>query len=206
MAKIATHFVTKIYRDELAGAGHRRLLAELATSCAMIREGDGAGQAWARENNYPGYTSYASLNDLTVRDPAFADLEKLLDGHVAAFAKELELDLGGRCLALDSIWINVLPRGGYHTSHIHPHSVISGTLYVAVPEGAGAIKFEDPRTPLMMAAPPRRAKASAEARTFVSVAPKPGTLLLWESFLRHEVPQNEARSERVSVSFNYRWG
>lgn len=205
MAKIASHFVTKIYRDELSGARERRLLSELETSCAMIHDGDVAGQAWAIQNKYPGYTSYASLNDLTERDPAFADLETVLDAHVAAFAKELEFDLGGRRLALDTIWINVLPKGGFHTSHIHPHSVISGTLYVSVPEGAGAIKFEDPRSALMMAAPPRKAKASNEARTFVSVAPKPGTLLLWESFLRHEVPVNEARTERVSVSFNYRW-
>ena len=44
------------------------------------------------------------------------------------------------------LWINILPTGGgAHTSHLHPHSVISGTTYVTMPEGASAIKFEDPR-------------------------------------------------------------
>ena len=33
-----------------------------------------------------------------------------------------------------------------------------------------------------------------------------GTVLLWESFLRHEVPVNRSADERISVSFNYRWG
>ncbi len=105
----------------------------------------------------------------------------------------------------DSLWINVLDPGGFHTAHIHPHSAVSGTLYVAIPKGASAIRFEDPRLPQMMSAPPRRPRAREENRTFLSFEPKPGTLLLWESYLRHEVPVN-ARGERISVSFNYRWG
>lgn len=206
MGKIATYFATRIYRDELGPATGRRLIAELERSARTIAVADGAGQAWCEANAYPGYTSYASLTDLTERDPVFADLEAVLDTHVAAFAKELDLDLAGRKLALDSIWINVLVPGGYHTSHIHPHSVVSGTLYVEVPKGAGAIKFEDPRLAFMMAAPPRKGRASLDNRTFVTIEPKPGTLLLWESYLRHEVPVNNAKSERISISFNYRWG
>jgi uncharacterized protein (TIGR02466 family) len=205
MPRIETLFVTKLYREELGTGATRRLVGDLETAAYTLARDDRAGQSWCRTNDYPGYTSYASLNDLTARDPAFADLELILDHHTAAFAKDLDLDLGGRSLALDSIWVNVLQPGGFHTSHIHPHSVISGTLYVTVPKGASAIKFEDPRLPLMMAAPPRKPKARVENRTFVIADPKPGTLLLWESFVRHEVPINHAKSERVSISFNYRW-
>lgn len=206
MARISTHFVTKIYREELSGATARRLLADLETSAYAIAHDDAAGQDWCARNAYPGYTSYASLNDLTRRDPAFADLERVLDREVAQFARDLDFDLAGRALTLDSIWINVLSPGGYHTSHIHPHSAVSGTLYLAVPKGSGAIKFEDPRLALMMAAPPRRLRASPQSRAFVTIEPKAGTLLLWESFLRHEVPANRADAERISISFNYRWG
>ena len=84
--------------------------------------------------------------------------------------------------------------------------MISGTTYVTMPKGASAIKFEDPRLPMMMAAPPRKAKARDENRTFVYVAPAPGDVLLWESWLRHEVPVNMAEDDRISVSFNYGWG
>ena len=35
---------------------------------------------------------------------------------------------------------------------------------------------------------------------------EPGDVLLWESWLRHEVPMNQAEDDRISVSFNYRWG
>ena len=135
----------------------------------------------------------------------FGELKQALDKHVAAFAKELEYDLGQGKLQLDSLWINVLPPGGVHTSHIHPHSVVSGTYYVTIPDGASALKLEDPRLGFMLAAPPRKKKAKPENRQFAYIAPNPGTVLLWESWLRHEVPLNEAESERISVSFNYGW-
>ncbi|MGN6149344.1 MAG: TIGR02466 family protein, partial [Rhizomicrobium sp.] len=92
---------------------------------------------------------------------------------------------------------------GLHTAHIHPHSVVSGTYYVEVPKGAADIRFEDPRLAMMMAAPPRKARARRENQTFAQVSPKPGTLLLWESFLRHEVMPNTAPGKRISISFNY---
>ncbi|MFM9973274.1 MAG: TIGR02466 family protein [Beijerinckiaceae bacterium] len=206
MSTIEHLFVTQLYRSNLQDNEDISFLPELDASCRSIAEDDSAGQRWCRKNGYPGYTSYASLNDLPWRFPAFKHLQKRLDKHVAAFAKALDLDLGRKKLTLDSLWVNILPAGGVHTSHIHPHSVVSGTVYVAMPEGASAIKFEDPRHAMMMAAPPRKPKAAKENRSFVYVAPKPGDVLLWESYLRHEVPMHMAEDERISVSFNYRWG
>ena len=95
-----------------------------------------------------------------------------------------------------------MPEGGSHTSHIHRNAVISGTYYVAVPEGAGPIVYEDPRLAMMMAAPARKASAPRELQNTISETPRPGTLLLWESWLRHEVPLNRALGNRISVSFN----
>ena len=83
--------------------------------------------------------------------------------------------------------------------------MISGTTYVALPEGTSAIRFEDPRLQMMMAAPPRRKDAPEGLKQFVSVRPKVGDVLLWESWLRHEVPMNMAEDDRISVSFNYKW-
>jgi uncharacterized protein (TIGR02466 family) len=119
---------------------------------------------------------------------------------------DLQFDLNDRPLTLDSLWINILPEGGIHTSHVHPHSVISGTTYVSVPKGASTIKFEDPRLPMMMAAPARRADARPDLRSFHYVTPEAGDILLWESWLRHEVTLNMAEEDRISVSFNYAWG
>ena len=185
-------FVTRLHEAEVNDAA---LLEELAHSIRALARDDEAGRRWSKDHRYAGYTSYASLNDLPTRDPAFAELAKLLTRHAIEFARECALDLA-RKPRLDSLWVNLLRSGGHHSGHIHPHSIISGTLYVEVPRGSGAIRFEDPRLPLMMAAPRR-------PDTFVSVEPRPGLLLMWESWLRHEVLAGSTRGERLSISFNF---
>jgi uncharacterized protein (TIGR02466 family) len=192
-------FVTQLYEAEVDDDA---LLAELARSIRALAREDGAGGRWSREHRYAGYTSYASLNDLPKRDPAFAELAKLLVRHAAKFADECAFDRPRRP-RLDSLWVNLLKSGGHHSGHIHPHSIISGTLYVEVPPGSGAIRFEDPRLPLMMSAPPRQSDAADELKPFVAVEPRPGLLLLWESWLRHEVLSGTGRRERLSISFNF---
>ncbi|MCA3511416.1 MAG: hypothetical protein IOC80_08430 [Rhodobacter sp.] len=207
MAEIVSLFVTRLYRAGVNDLGSKKIdFPELASSCLAIAEEDVAGQRWSDKNGYPGYTSYASLNDLPWRFPVFADLEKALDKHVAVFVKDLGFDLQGKKLKCGSLWINILPEGGMHASHIHPHSVISGTAYVAMPKGASALKLEDPRLPMMMAAPTRIKKAAECLQSFVYVKPAVGEVLMWESWLRHEVPMNMSGQERISVSFNYEWG
>jgi uncharacterized protein (TIGR02466 family) len=194
-------FVTRFYEGTLDDAP---LLAELERSVRTLAREDKAGRAWSAEHGYPGYTSYASLNDLPQRDPAFDDLKRALDKHARAFAEAAHFDLGGRKPKLDSLWVNLLKTSGGHSGHIHPHSIMSGTLYIRVPPGAGPLKLEDPRLPLMMAAPTRTADAPEELKPFHYATPKKGSLYLWESWLRHEVPQGSAKSDRISISFNYR--
>jgi len=206
MSAITSLFVTRLYRAALSEHAPAIDAGELAASCYSIAEDDEAGQQWCETEGYPGYTSYASLTDLPWRFPIFADLVTVLDAHVADFARDLEFDLDGRDLKLEDIWINILPEGGSHGSHIHPHSVISGTTYVAMPEGTSALKLEDPRSARMMVAPPRRKEAREDMRTFVYVKPQVGDVLMWESWLRHEVPMNQSEDDRISVSFNYSWG
>jgi len=200
-ASVRTLFATRFYESRIE---EQTLLGGLEQACRLFAKEDQAGRRWSRAHGYRGYTSYASLDDLPDRDPSFAILVRLLNRHVARFAEACAFDLGGRRLKLDSLWVNVLKPGGAHSGHLHPHSVISGTFYVAVPTGAGALKLEDPRLPMLMAAPPRRADAPEELRTFVYAEPEPGSLFLWESWLRHEVLAHGGKGERISISFNYR--
>jgi uncharacterized protein (TIGR02466 family) len=182
-------FPTLLYEAEIPP----ELLPELAHSIRSLAADDGAGKRWSTEHRYAGYTSYASLNDLPRRDPAFADLAKVLARHALSFARAAGWDSKPK---LDSLWVNLLKGGGHHSAHIHPRSILSGALYVEVPAGSGSIRFEDPRLPMMMAAP-------AGPDRFVSVEPRPGLLLLWESWLRHEVLPGKSRGERLSISFNF---
>jgi len=192
-------FATKLYEAEIAD---KALLDDLGHSIRTLASDDEAGRRWSREHGYKGYTSYASLNDLPRRDPAFADLAKQLGRHAGLFATECAFE-PARKPKLDSLWVNMLRASGHHSAHIHPHSTISGTFYVDVPAGSGAIRFEDPRLPLMMAAPTRSSDAPQDLQPFVTVQPRSGLLLLWESWLRHAVLPGAGRGERLSISFNF---
>jgi uncharacterized protein (TIGR02466 family) len=56
-----------------------------------------------------------------------------------------------------------------------------------------------------MASPPRKSNARPENQRFISLQPKAGEIILFESWMRHEVPPNSSKQERVSLSFNYDW-
>ena len=192
-------FVTRLYEAEIAD---QVLLEALVHSMRTLAQDDDARRRWSLEHRYAGYTSYASLNDLPKRDPAFAELSRLLVRHAVKFADECAFELAHKP-KLDSLWVNLLKSSGHHSGHIHPHSSISGTFYVEVPTGSAAIRFEDPRLGLMMSAPSRRKDAPDDLQPFVTVEPRAGLLLMWESWLRHEVLPGSGRSERLSISFNF---
>ena len=205
MSAIRDLFVTRLYQASLTGSGFPVFREDLAAAASMLAAEDLAGRRWCKAHGYGGYTSYASLSDLPTRATVFGDLKRRLDRHAMAAAKAFDLDLGAGRLVLDSLWVSVLKPGAGHSGHIHPHSVLSGTTYVAVPERAGALRLEDPRLPLMMAAPPRLRDAQEASRTFVTLEPREGDVFIWESWLRHEVLPSAAKGPRISLSFNYAW-
>lgn len=196
-------FPTLVYEARLAPAGEREFNRRLLHECLQYREDDSAGRKWSATRYPGGYTSYGSLGRMHTLSPTFATLERKLRRHVRAFARTLEFDLEGRDLAMTDCWINIMPRGVVHSLHLHPLSTISGTYYVRTPRGTAGLKFEDPRLDRFMAAPPRRPDCRAEHRPWVTVPTTAGKVVLFESWLRHEVPPNPAAAERVSISFNY---
>jgi uncharacterized protein (TIGR02466 family) len=98
-----------------------------------------------------------------------------------------------------------MPQGTTHSFHHHPLSVISGTFYLSVPKNSSGIQFEDPRLGLMMACPPKLAQAPESQQPHFTVQPAAGELVLFESWMKHQVPPNPSKQNRVSVSFNYDW-
>lgn len=198
-------FPTLVYQAPLQASGSKSFNDRLLLECRQYREDDQAGQAWSATRYPGGYTSYGSLSRMHTISPTFALLERRLRRHVNQFARSLEFDLEGRELAMTDCWINIMPRQVVHSLHLHPLSTISGTYYVRTPRGAPGIKFEDPRLDRFMAAPPRRSDCRPENRPWVTVPAGAGTVVLFESWLRHEVPPNPVAAERVSISFNFNW-
>jgi len=197
-------FSTPLYHGVMASDQEMASwIQSLREACLDIESQDHAGAQWSRQKNYHGYTSYASLNDLEHRHPTFFDLKQRLDKHAKAATKAFWLDIAPRSLKLSGLWINILQPLGHHSNHIHPHSVISGTIYVDIPDGAARLKLEDPRLDRFMNAPLRSPEAPLTAQSYFTPDVLAGDILIWESWLRHEVPMNQGQNDRISISFNY---
>ncbi|MGB6487730.1 MAG: TIGR02466 family protein [Steroidobacteraceae bacterium] len=198
-------FPTHVYSARLKGAAGGKLNSRLLRECRQLSLDDAAGRRWSAKSYPGGYTSYGSAHRMHRLSPTFAALERAIDRHVGRFAGALELDLADRELTMTDCWVNIMPHGTTHGLHLHPLATISGTYYVKTPRGGPGLKLEDPRLERMMAAPPRLAQAARENRPWVVMPAEAGSLLLFESWLRHEVPTNLTAGERISVSFNYGW-
>ena len=161
--------------------------------------------------------SDADADDMTVqylddnlfdqKHPAVAWLRQCCKRAVLDYAKEAGIDYQ-QSFALQG-WANVNRHGDYHNLHNHPHSWLSGTYYVAVPDQSlaarhrsdldpGAISFFDPRSQANMTAVRDDGQFDPEHR----LLPKPGDLYLWPSFLHHLVHPNLVDEPRISISFN----
>ena len=200
-------FTTQIYKSSLASKKQEliRLSSKLTDDVDNLLATDQTGHKWSQKNYIDGYTSYGSIDKLHLILPNFTNLEKKISQHVAQYIKALDYDITVKDLCMTHCWVNVMPVGAQHTSHIHPLSVISGTYYLQIPQGASAIKFEDPRLGFFMNTPSVHARAKIENKRFISVTPEEGDLILFESWIRHEVPRNLTEEPRVSISFNYGW-
>jgi uncharacterized protein (TIGR02466 family) len=198
-------FPTLVYQAALQKRGGEAFNQRLLHECRQLRRDDVAGRSWSRSNYPGGYTSYGSQHRLYEISPTFDALRKLLLPHVARFARGVEWDLRGRKLVMTDCWVNIMPHRVVHSLHLHPLSTVSGTYYVQIPDGVPGIKFEDPRLDRFMAAPPRKSSCKVHNRQWVTLAAAPGQVVLFESWLRHEVTANTRRQERVSISFNFNW-
>ena len=203
--KIHEYFPTRVYSAALQKSGTREFNRRLLQECRQLRAEDAAGRRWSAKNYPGGYTSYGSSHRMQHVSPTFEALRLKLQSHVKAFAAAVQWDLRNRALSMTDCWVNIMRRRTVHGLHLHPVSTLSGTYYVHVPSGSSGIKFEDPRLDRFMAAPPRTVNPRPSNRTWITLPAVAGHLVLFESWLRHEVTPNPIDEERISVSFNYNW-
>lgn len=201
---IQNWFPTAIYYEQLEKRS-ASLNKELAQEAYQFKNIDDEGIAWSRTRYVGGYTSFSSLSELHRISSTFEKLQQKIDRHVAAYVEYLDMDLGAGTLEMTDCWVNIMPAHTTHSMHIHPLSVISGTYYVQTPTGSSGIKFEDPRMDKFMAAPPKRAKPAKRNRQIATYPARAGHVVLFESWLRHEVPASPQSDDRISISFNYNW-
>jgi uncharacterized protein (TIGR02466 family) len=135
-------------------------------------------------------------------DATIDEVVALLGPHVQAFGQLLF----GQPLPwlVKEIWANVLRAGASQAVHNHANCFVSGVLYLTPCDasartvflkGLGGSEFAFRNT--SAATTP----GEFDADKWVAPDPQPGDLLLFPSYLLHEVPPNQG-GERVTLAFN----
>ncbi len=129
-------------------------------------------------------------------------------------ASQLTADRQGRQISPKwtvQAWANVNGPGDGNISHYHPASFWSGTYYVddggcaEDPELGGEFEMLDPRGPGPgMYAPALKfaGEDGASVGAGETIRPRSGLLLLFPSWLFHQVRPYRGRAQRISIAFN----
>jgi uncharacterized protein (TIGR02466 family) len=106
-------------------------------------------------------------------------------------------------------WFHVTRPGGYQSIHYHPGASWSGIYAVQVGDSvegrpeSGQVKFYDPRGPAFMHVDPGNERlAPRYTANPVYLQHKPGRLVIFPSWLMHEVLPYVGQAERIVVAFN----
>ncbi len=152
-------------------------------------------------------TQYLEQNFFASDHPAIGWLYQCCLHAVAEYASAAGMQEVPECTL--QAWPNVNFKGDYHNLHNHPHSWLSGTYYLHVPDqqnaetfrddlNPAAISFFDPRGAANMTSIRNDGQFDPEFRR----NPRAGELFLWPSFLYHFVHPNLVDEPRLSISFN----
>jgi uncharacterized protein (TIGR02466 family) len=104
-------------------------------------------------------------------------------------------------LELTGCWANISPPGDAHRPHTHPNNYLSGVYYVQTQEGADTISFDDPR-PQTNVISPVTSEITDENAGQIHITTRNGLLVLFPSWLQHQVPPNKSDQARISIAFN----
>lgn len=160
------------------------------------------GLGWTSYHACDGnYTSKYNIENMDIFDP----LKEFIWQSILDYNKFVGFDpINMETTRLGVVWGNINGKYSYHEQHIHPNSFLSGVYYVNAPKGSGNINFIDPRNSIRSVEmePNREQPLTDPLRRVIEVEPQDGMLLLFPSWLGHEVQQNLTENDRVSIAFN----
>ena len=128
--------------------------------------------------------------------PVWAPLRQAVQAACAAALGEM--GRGRDAFELQS-WVNLHERGGFNFLHMHEAALLSGSFYLKVPAGSGALTFRDPRAGVLHGI----IKGSvANGHADIQLKPSSGLLVLFPSWMEHYVEPHESDEPRICIAFN----
>ena len=135
-------------------------------------------------------------------DPTLGELALQIEPHLEAFG---ELLFGEKLQwAIKEMWLNRMQTGGHQAVHNHANCFVSGVLYLSDSDSSANTVFVRAlggRDYVFNNSHAGTQPGPFNADKWVAPAPAAGDLLLFPSYLLHEVPVNRG-GLRSSLSFN----
>jgi uncharacterized protein (TIGR02466 family) len=154
-----------------------------------------------KERFYKGRTTYDTEHNLATR-PEYKQFVKYLKSVADTFITELGFDYNEISKKFDPFFFTTeLNKGSYQERHIHRYQ-LSGILYLKVPKGSANIYFNDPLHVREYVGWPVADGRKPDTWGTVTYEPKVGDLLLWPSWLFHEVPTHKIDDNRIGLVLN----
>jgi uncharacterized protein (TIGR02466 family) len=146
-----------------------------------------------------GYTTYYSKEDI-LNSKDFINIKKVIETEAQEFMKEL-----GICdnidVKVETLFGNINGQYSAHSMHIHEMSHFSGSLYLDANIKDAKIGFLSPSYLSMMHFNPDMFDKKS-FKTSLKLTPRTGDILIFPSWLLHEVEPQQQKHERVCVAFN----
>ncbi|MEM6333520.1 MAG: TIGR02466 family protein [Planctomycetota bacterium] len=137
-----------------------------------------------------------------VGEPYSGTLARLFLNLVAAGMQALQAPVPKQDQHRVDAWATVLDKGASVPAHVHPGSPWTGLYFVATEAGkAGEARFTDPRAGALTISHPFSPWPMMQQ---VRMDAKPGTMLVFPSFLTHAVDSYQGDAPRITVSLNLR--
>lgn len=183
--------VTNHFATPLLHLRNPILASEMLPVCRKILDNENlVTNAWGYKNTYNPGIGIAELPEMAKFKSYILNVAREFLGHLGYNKIEFE----------PQIFTSQMNEKDSHGRHAHPGAVLSGVFYLNMPPGASPIQFYDPRPWRDTRVLPVK-KETEYTRSSFNFNPSSGDLIMWESWLHHEVIPNNCK-DRVTLVFN----
>ena len=189
------------YFPTVVGVGinpdHKAVEEKLTNKCLEIRKKvKKGGKDWLAEDTYTTLNTY----DLC-KDPDFSTVNDFVVSQVIEYCKANSIDLN--CLNTNPVgaWLNIYKKNNFQEWHTHGNAMISVSYYLKCNDSSAKIYFKHPVLDTMA---PKILSYNHLNCEQVWVQPKPGTALIFRSYLYHCVAHQKNDDTRICLSYNLR--
>ena len=185
-------FSTPIWINQINN--HERINTELKNYIYKQKEKNPEGN---KKSNVNGWHS----DDFDLKNENLKNFISEISKNLGTAMNDMSWDLDSQLVKITSMWAIINRKDAFNEKHHHGSSALSAAYYLKAEKNAGDIVLFDPRQANVFHHPFSKEVNDINAQV-QSITPRPGTLVLFPSYLEHKVNPNLSNEERIVISFN----